>query len=87
MQRIARNQTVVLRRAVVGHLLAAVDEALLHRRDALLLLDLFLDLRDLDSRVSRCSHRSFSECEAYLVVHLDVEFDLLAGQCSHSGYC
>ena len=26
------------------HLLAAVDEALLHGRDALLLLDLFLDL-------------------------------------------
>jgi hypothetical protein len=35
------------------HLLAAVDKALLHRRDAFLLLDLFLDLGDLRKRVLR----------------------------------
>ena len=40
-------ESVVLRGAVVDHLLAAVDEALLHRRNALLLLDSLFDTGDL----------------------------------------
>lgn len=63
------------------HLLAAVDEALLHRRDALLLLDLFLDLRDLAA--ASASPGLFARGMRYLVVHLDVELNLLARQCSH----
>jgi hypothetical protein len=67
--------SIVRRAAVLGvhvesgcggeneHLLAAKDETLLDGRDALLLLHLLLDLRD-------------------LVVALDVELNLLAGECS-----
>lgn len=46
------------------HLLAAVDESLLHGRDTLLLLDPFLDLRDLSRILSiRRAVRSMREVE------------------------
>lgn len=47
---------------VCVHLLATMDEALLHGRDALLLLDLLLDLRDLPHVLSfRCAGRSMEK--------------------------
>jgi 5-keto 4-deoxyuronate isomerase len=64
VQGVAGDEVVLGGGLVVGHLLAAVDEALLDGGDTLLLLDLFLDLRD-------------------LVVHLDIELNLLAGQRSN----
>lgn len=51
-----------LGRVYCVHLLAAVDEALLHGRDALLLLDLFLDLGHLQRRGALFSHPSSSFC-------------------------
>ena len=66
MQSGAALEGIVGGRLVVGHLLAAKDEALLDGRNPLLLLDLLLDLRD-------------------LVVEVDVELDLLAGQGADSG--
>src|SRR5438128_642673 len=44
VQRAPALELKVARQLVVAHLLAAVDEALLRRRDALLLLDALLDL-------------------------------------------
>lgn len=65
-------------------MLAAEDESLLDRRDTLLFFDaLFypgdLGLLDLVSWMSGLGRRS------YLVVGLDVELDLLAGECADSG--
>ena len=51
MQDRAALDAKVLDGPVVVHLLAAKDEALLRGRDALLLLDALLDLRDLVGRV------------------------------------
>lgn len=43
------------------HLLAAVDEALLNRRDTFLLLDLFLDLRNLQRVSILVTHTNAAE--------------------------
>ena len=74
-------------RGQLVHLLAAVNQALLNWRDAFLLLDLLLDLGDLQP-----SHASASvlelpgrqESDSHLVVHLDVQLNLLPRQCSDS---
>lgn len=71
-----------------SHLLAAVDEALLHGRDALLLLDLLLDLRDLLFRSLAADRVRGVGGEGnlrYLVVHLDVQLNLLTRQRSYPG--
>ena len=47
MQRRATLQIVLLRRLLVRHLLATVDQPLLHGRDALFLLDALLNVLDL----------------------------------------
>lgn len=47
MQCCAAFEVVLLRCLVVAHLLAAIDESLLGRRDALLLFNTLLDLADL----------------------------------------
>lgn len=68
------------------HLLAAMDESLLNRRDTLLLLDLLLDLGDLKAVSTSPFYLVHSNYEApvqyYLVIRLNIELDLLAGQCS-----
>lgn len=65
------------------HLLAAVDEALLHGWDTLLLLYAFLYARDLgaESALDLCCSLMFREGvlgRADLVVGLDVELDFFA---------
>lgn len=67
------------------HLLPAVDEPLLRRRNALLLLDALLYPRDLSpiSTVA-CTVTRAGGGGAYLVVGFDIELDLLAGERAHS---
>lgn len=70
-----------------SHLLAAVDETLLHRRDSLLLFDLFLDLRNLHSSFP-CQPPlppvfAYFLPNTYLVSGLDIQLNLLAGERSH----
>ena len=71
------------------HLLAAVDQTLLRRRDALLLLDALLYALDLSCFIPQSAILKHILCvllfplvRAYLVVGLDVQLDLLAGECS-----
>lgn len=75
-----------------SHLLSSKNQTLLHGWDALLLLDLLLDRGDLVEatmiRVCPQKERGGESCRgrgANLVVPLDVEFDLLACQCSDPG--
>jgi hypothetical protein len=57
---------------------------LLHWRDALLLLDLLLDLRDLQAtrepRPSSAGSQPRAGRGTYLVVYLNIQLDLLAGK-------
>lgn len=73
------------------HLLAAVDQTLLRRRDAFLLLDALLYALDLYhlSMVSLLKTRFallLASLAAYLVVGLDVQLDLFAGEGADSGW-
>jgi hypothetical protein len=52
MQSVSSNKVVFGGGLVVGHLLSAMDESLLNRRNTLLLLNLLLDLRDLVLRLN-----------------------------------
>lgn len=57
LEREGKGKNGLLLGACCVHLLAAVDEALLHGRDALLLLDLFLDLGHLHARTQELFSR------------------------------
>lgn len=65
----------------IVHLLAAVDQSLLNRWNSFLLLDLFLDLRYL-IQPSAPLHILLTNIGPYLVVRLNVQLNLLPGQCS-----
>lgn len=66
------------------HLLSTKDQPLLDRRDALLLLDLLLDLRDLSCALAFSAMKHAASVMTDLVVGFDVQLDLLPRQCSDS---